>query len=778
MIDRKGVYKKLLFRVKFSLLIVVKLVFPIVFLFFVLNFLFPLKVNIDYSKVIYDREGRTVHTYLTEDDKWRIKAGLDEITPELRKAIILKEDKYFYYHPGINPFSLVRAVYKNIISNRRVSGASTISMQLARLLHPAARTYTNKVIEMFRALQLEWYYSKDEILQMYLNLVPYGGNIEGVKSASLLYFEQEPEALSLSQILALSVIPNKPTSLRPGKNNQKLVAFRNKWLNYFLEKGYYSELEIQTALAEPLIMQRHAAPDDLPHLSRRLANKIDDVEVFTTVNMEIQKDVELLCKNYIGRIRHRNIGNCAVLVLDNKTREAVAYVGSSDFYDLLSQGQVDGVQAVRSPGSTLKPFLYALVMDKGMVTPASILPDVPVDIGGWTPENYDEKFKGRVSVEEALSLSLNVPAVRLLDDLGLATFTKFLIASSCETIEQQQEDLGLSLILGGCGNTLEELTNMYAMLADGGNYKPIRYTVNQKEVTAQKLLSSGSVWMVGNILTMLQRPDLRMNFEKSKNLPKISWKTGTSYGRRDAWSIGFNTSYSVGVWVGNFAGNGVPDLNGAGYATPLLFEVFHLLDYYRKASQFDIPDDIDIRLVCQDSGLPPSDSCTNQISDYYIPGVSSNTKCDHLKEVYVNANEDISYCKSCLPAQGYKIKSYPNLAPEIIAYYEYEHIPYHSIPNHNPKCTRLFEEQGPEINSLTDGATYYLLRDESNRLKLSCLAQNDVSHLYWYIDDVFYKKVATGEELFFSPRSGRIKISCVDDKGRTSHIFVSVAYVG
>jgi penicillin-binding protein 1C len=776
---KEGLKQKLIFRIKVFTLSVLKISVLSFLLFLLLNYIFPFRFDVSYSKLILDDQGHVIHASLSDDDKWRMKVELDEITPSLQRTIILKEDKYFWYHPGVNPVSVFRAIYQNSKADKRVSGASTITMQLARLIKPAPRTYKNKLIEMFRALQLEFKYSKKEILQLYLNLVPYGGNIEGVKSAAILYYDQEPESLSLAQLLTLSVIPNKPTSLRPGNNDKALKEFRDQWLEYFREKGYYSNEMINDALEEPLGLYRRKAPFEIPHLSRRLVynNENQDV-IHTSISMDIQEEVEKLSYNYINRIRYRNITNAAVIVVENKSRKVKAYMGSADFFDPIYQGQVDGVKAVRSPGSTLKPFLYALAMDKGMVTPASILPDVPLNIAGWSPDNYDGKFYGPVSVKMALSQSLNVPAVRLLYDYGTEEFIDFLIDADCRKIEMQREKLGLSVILGGCGMSLEELSGLYASLANGGVYQKLDYLENsEKARDSVRLISKGSSWMVTNILTELLRPDLPQHYDRTKNLPGVAWKTGTSYGRRDAWSIGYNTEYTVGVWVGNFPGNGVPELNGAEFATPLLFDVFHVLQYYKERKWFKMPDEVDFRVVCKESGLPPTDSCTNLGEDFYIPGVSSNRKCDHLKEIFVRHDERISYCRSCLPEVGYKKKLYPNLIPELIAYYDKENIPYERIPEHNPECTRLFEESGPEINSLSDGGTYALIKGESSQLKLSCLGQNDIKEVYWYIDDVFLGKSKASDELFFQPSAGRLKITCTDDKGRSTSIFVFVEVI-
>ncbi|WP_317047571.1 transglycosylase domain-containing protein [Adhaeribacter pallidiroseus] len=336
-----------------------------------LNFWFPLRVQITYSPVITASDGSVINAFLSPDDKWRMQLQTHEINPLLKKAILLKEDRYFYYHPGVNPVALSRALVNNVIAGKTTSGASTITMQVARLLYPRQRTIPNKLKELFRALKLELNYSKDEILTLYLNLVPFGGNIEGIKAASVLYFQQSPQELSLAQAVTLTVIPNKPSSLRIGMKNDRIVSFRNKWLWYFAKQKAFPAKEIADAINEPLVAYRSEAPQIAPHFAYRLQKQFPNQAIIqTNLNRAIQEKVAQLAYNYQGTLRARNIRNASVLVINNQTKAVEAYLGSADFSDHEHGGQVDGVRANRSPGSTLKPLLYALAFDKGLITPA------------------------------------------------------------------------------------------------------------------------------------------------------------------------------------------------------------------------------------------------------------------------------------------------------------------------------------------------------------------------------------------------------------------------
>ncbi|HEY6063598.1 MAG TPA: penicillin-binding protein 1C, partial [Chitinophagaceae bacterium] len=520
-----------------------------------------------------------------------MKTELDEISPLLRKTIIAKEDRHFYSHPGVNPFAVIRAFFSNIFHMRRMSGASTITMQVAKMLEPSKRNIWSKFREMFRAFQLELKYSKKEILQMYLNLVPYGGNIEGVKAASLLYFKKNPDHLSLAEITALSIIPNKPGIMIPGKNNDFIVKERNRWLEKFAERKVFTKKEIEDALAEPLTATRGSVPHYIPQLSYKLKKQGGDI-IKTNINMNTQLKTEKLVEDYVRIQRLKNIKNAAVVIIDNKTHKVITYVGSSDFNDTTDGGQVNGADAVRQPGSTLKPLMYAMCFDEGLLTPKTVITDVAVNYAGYAPENYDEKYNGYVTIEYALEHSLNIPAVKSLRLLGHEKLIQKLSDCNFKQIQKDRRKLGLSLILGGCGTTLEELTGLFSAFANDGRYISPAYIQNDTSRSGrdgQILISPAANFMMTEILSKVNRPDFPLNWTATERMPKIAWKTGTSYGRKDAWSIGYNKNYTVGIWTGNFSGVGVADLSGANIATPLLFKIFNTIDYDSDEEWFTQP---------------------------------------------------------------------------------------------------------------------------------------------------------------------------------------------
>lgn len=771
--------------------------------FIAADLLLPLpKVSKGYSVVIYSKDNEIMHCFLSPDDKWRIRVETDEVSEELKRAILFREDKYFYYHPGINPVAVIRALINNTFKGRRTSGASTITMQLARLMKADDRNLKSKLRESFRALQLEWHYSKDEILQMYINHLPYGGNIEGVRSASMIYFGMQPLNLSAAQVAMLMVIPNNPNSLRP-ENYENLMQARNHWLQRLGEEGIFSADEITDALAEGFETTRNPLPRLAPHISLRIRadqqklinqtialsgdlNHPDRIQ--SSIDLRLQSEAELLLRNHIRTLRTLQITNGAVLVVDNKTGKMVAYAGSAGFGEDIYSGQVDGVQALRSPGSTLKPALYLYAFDQGYISPKTVITDVPVNFSGYRPENYDETYRGNVTVEQALALSLNVPAVKLMDQVGKENITTLLGNAGFKWIRQNAEKSGLSLILGGCGATLEELTALYTAFANGGRYIPLSYIQvksNKHELALSgftngkqqfQIGTSGSTYLLTEILTGLKRPDLPSEYRESANLPHIAWKTGTSYGRRDAWAIGYNAGYTVGVWIGNFDGSGVPELNGTDCAVPLLFSIFNLLPSSGD-TWFKPPADVDFRLVCSETGMVPDTFCHNRTMETYLPGISPAVRCNHLKPVFTNSDKTITYCSECLPSGGYRKSLYPNYAPELISYYESAGIPYTKIPDHNEACGVVESAAGPKITSLTDGAEYLIIAGRSQKLMLRSSNENGTTYVYWYLNKKMNSKSPANQPVYFTAQKGAYTITCVDDRGRSTTINIRVSVI-
>ena len=442
-----------------------------------------------------------------------------------------------------------------------------------------------------------------------------------------------------------------------------IVKERNRWLKKFAKNKVFTEKEIEDALAEPLTATRGTVPHYIPHLAYKLKKQEAASLIETNIDLNTQLKTEKLVEDYVRTTRLKNIKNADAIIIDNKTHQVITYVGSSGFYDTADGGQVNGVQAVRQPGSTLKPLLYAMCFDEGLSTPKTVMTDVAVNYEGYAPENFDKKFNGYVTIEYALEHSLNIPAIKSLKMLGYEKLIRKLSTCRFKQIQKDQRKLGLSMILGGCGTTLEELAGLFSVFANDGNYIPPAYLQRDTIVHKINVISPAANYMINDILSRINRPDFPLNWTATERMPKIAWKTGTSYGRRDAWSIGYNKNYTVAVWAGNFSGVGAVDLSGANIATPLLFKIFNSIDYDSDEEWFTQPADCDLRKVCSETGKVPSDHCTNLVSDYFIPLISSTKVCDNREEIMVSPDEKISYCRNCAPQSGYKKKWYKLIEP-------------------------------------------------------------------------------------------------------------------
>lgn len=536
--------------------------------------------NSRYSKVLYDKNKEILSAFINDDEQWHIRS--DDIPSRLKTAVIEYEDKNFYSHFGVDFLAILRALKNNILTDRR-SGASTISMQVVKLGSDNQRTYLNKIKEIIQSLALETKLTKDEILKLYLNNAPYGGNLVGFASAIRFYFDKNPKDLSWSEAAVLAVLPNSPGLISLEKNDDKLLLKRNALLKKLFLKGHMQEDIYKLSLLEPLPKfkpRRNLAP----HLAQELLNS-KQKELISSIDKSVQERFERKAKEYSIYLKQLGIQNLAILLLDTKTSKALAYVGSQDFYDT-HLGQINGVVAKRSAGSTLKPFLYALAIDDGLIAPKSILLDVPTFFSNFNPQNANKKHYGLVSAKESLRRSLNVPFVALLKDYGYDKFF-FKMKDFLNFEDEDYDKYGLSFILGTKEFSLEELTKLYLALGNYGMLGEISYKAQEQSPQKRQIFSQGSAYLTLEALNNLQRVGLE---QYNKNNKIISWKTGTSYGRKDAWAIGTSVNYTLGVWVGNFSGEANANLYGVSIAGDLFFELLSLLDNTNLA--FKKPDDL------------------------------------------------------------------------------------------------------------------------------------------------------------------------------------------
>lgn len=524
------------------------------------------------SSVIILAEDKTpLRAFADEKGVWRYPVSLEEVSPLYVEALLVYEDRWFYKHPGVNPWALIRAAWQWLRHGRVISGGSTLTMQVARLLVPHEKSVVGKSRQIFRALQLEWHYSKRDILTMYLNLAPFGGPIEGVQTASYAYLHKPAVQLSHAEAALLAVLPQAPSRLRPDRHHERAMLYRNKVLRRLLQQKKWSAQTVEEALEEPVYAARFRQPFYAPLFAERMKTRAREQHkdrLQTGLDLNMQLSVRHILRRYMAGLPDR--GSAAVLVMDNQTGLVRAYAGSVDYYAEQRDGNVDLVQAVRSPGSLLKPFLYGIALDEGLIHSGSLLSDAPLQIDDYAPRNFMRRYQGAVTAREALQLSLNVPAVDLLQRVSPERFMARLRHAGLPLQLPEAAKPNLSIILGGVGTRLDDLVRGFSALAREGQTIRPRYQV-QEPVEQRRLLSPEAAWVTQAILRGIPEPG------QVDNRLGIAWKTGTSFGFRDAWAVGVTADYTVGVWTGRPDGTPVPGRYGAKVAGPVLFDVFRSL---------------------------------------------------------------------------------------------------------------------------------------------------------------------------------------------------------
>jgi penicillin-binding protein 1C len=561
----------------------------------------PLERLASVSTLVLDRDGRVLRAYTTREGAWRLPADLTQIDPRFLRFLLAYEDQRFRTHPGVDALAAARAGWQAIGHGRIVSGASTLTMQLARLMEPNARTLSAKLSEMGRALQIERRLSKDEILGAYLTFAPYGGNLEGVRAASLAYFGKEPARLTDAEAALLVALPQAPETVRPGRFPQAARNARDKVLRLMRERGAIDERALATALTEPVPQARREFPLSAPHLADRLVREQPEARVIrTSIDDDLQRALLEIVRRYQSHLEPS--ATIAVLAVENDRRKVRAYVGSSDFFADRRFGQNDMVTAIRSPGSALKPFIYGMAFDELAAHPETMMPDVALRFGDYTPKNFDGHFRGQISAREALQASLNIPAVALLDRVGPLRFVQRLAESGVPLAFPTEAKLpGLPVALGGVGISLEGLVTLFADLADEGNAAPLNFGMAEQASTLDPLMSAKSAYYVTKILLDTPPPPSFLAAGNRRNAQPVAYKTGTSFGFRDAWAIGYTGDYTIGVWVGRPDGSFSAGRMGRDSAAPILFEAFDLLPQGPSALPAQVPADV---IVADNAHLP------------------------------------------------------------------------------------------------------------------------------------------------------------------------------
>lgn len=724
------------------------------------------------ATVVTDHEGVPLRIFLPPDEQFRIPVTLSEVAPVFLKTLIASEDRWFHSHPGVNPFAIGRALWANLRHSRIVSGASTITMQIARLAEPKPRTLWAKGQELFRALQLERRFTKNELLELYVNLTPYGDNIEGIGAASTVYFDKTPQQLSLGEVALLAVLPRAPNAYNPVRNPHTALAVRNRTLAQLQRSGVFTAAEITGARQHPVKVPTWQPPFVAPHFSQIVIDRFSrEPQIVTTLDRRVQQIAETQVATRIAGLRERGIGSAAVVVIENDSRSVRALVGSPDFFAIATQGQVNAATARRSPGSTLKPFLYAMAMDLGLILPDTYLLDVPTDFAGYVPENYDGQYSGLVTVREALVRSLNAPAVRLLAQIGLPTFHTLLQRGGLATLDRPATTYGLPLILGSGEVTLLDLTNLYATLAAGGMHQPIRITTNPSGNSAshEHLFSPESAHLVTRTLTGLQRPDLPRAWHLTREVPVVAWKTGTSYGHRDAWSLGFSARYTIGVWVGNVNGRGQKGLSGAEHAAPLLFDLFRVIE--GGTAQLPRPENLqlgEVRICAHSHELagpycPLTDAVTS------LSGRSKLSFCSYHRRIFVDSETGERLAGACLAQRPHRATVITTYPAELLAWRQAQGLPVPSFPPLHSLCSDIPANEPLKIVSPNATTPYHLRRDtphEYQQIALRVEGGASARYLYWYEDGALIRTGSPETKLLLPLRLGTHRLVVVDNTGR------------
>jgi len=735
------------------------------------------------SVAVYDDRGRLLRLTLASDERYRLWVPLKEMSPQLVNAVLLREDRWYYWHPGVNPYGLARGFWVTYVRHRHPQGGSTIAMQLARLLWPLnTRTPLGKLEQIARAAELELFYSKREILEAYLNDAPYGRNVEGAGAASVIYFDKPVAALTLPEALTLAVIPQDPTNrLAAARSASGIITLRltasrdrlfARWIWVHPEDAALKPLFALPMTIRPL----SALPFEAPHAveqvleAQRIAGGTSGLRVSTTLDLDLQHILERQIAAYVARNGSSGIHNASAILIDTRDMGVRALIGSANYFDRVLLGQVNGTLARRSPGSTLKPFIYALGFDQGILHPQTVLRDVPTSFGPYTPENFDGRFLGPITATDALNRSRNIPAVWIASQLHAPDLYQFLQSAGIGHLASEQH-YGLALVLGGGEVSMQELAGLYAMLANRGVLKPLRFRADEPQSVGTRLVSAEASFMVMDMLRQHVRPD-----ESSGAQPQqtpIYWKTGTSWAFRDAWTAGSFGPYVLVVWVGNFDGTGNPAFVGVDAAAPLFFQIVDNVEAERPGLSEPLqsrPSNLSRVEICLASGELPNRWCPQKGMTWFIPGKSPIRVSNVHRPVTM---DDATGLPACPPYAGKHVHEeifefWPSDLEQLFAE---AGIPRRRPPQ-NPACANAGapEGDGPRILSPLRGSAYAmrLTQLDRNRIAFNATADADARALYWFVDDTYIGHSVPGEALYWQPSAaGDYRVRAVDDRGRS-----------
>lgn len=744
-----------------------------------------------YSTVIESQDGQLLYATVADDGQWRFPPA-SQIPHKYFICTMLFEDKRFLSHPGVDPIAMGRALWDNITHGEIKSGGSTITMQVIRLYRKQRnRTILEKLIEIFLALRLECQYTKHEIFTMYMNNAPFGSNVVGIEAAAWRYFGVPVSELTWAQAATLAVLPNAPSLIFPGKNQQLLKQKRNKLLRQLLNFKYIDKITYDISIAEDIPTQPEKMPQKTLHLfNRTVKDKLRGQKIITTVLSDLQNKVQEIIETYSQRYAANAIYNAAAIVIDVQSGHIIAYAGNTLNYQH-PDFQSDMISALRSPGSTLKPLLYYAMLNSGMLTPDALVPDIPIFIDGFYPQNVHHGYDGAVKASDALARSLNVPAVIMLKRFGVGRFHYFLKQCGISTITKHPSYYGLALILGGCEVRLDELTAVYAAMAhtlnqynskqknNKHNQYQVSLYVNQKNQPQRfsALNDAGSIWYTLEAMKKAQRPDLEQFWQFFSSSYPIAWKTGTSYGNRDAWAIGVTPQYAVGVWVGNSSGYGRPGLTGINYAAPIMFEIFQILpcdrSWFQKpvSTLFAMP-------VCPESGFRVSEHCNDTIWIMAPRQCLQSLQCPYHKTLYLDSTKKYQVFQNCYEGKIH-CERWFSLPPAMEQYYLQRHQHYKTLPPVHPQCLSVPETIDFDIIYPIPGSVIRrisVFHGHPKPVIFRAAHKQTNAILFWHINEQYYgQTTGTQHQLSVQLDTGHYVLTVTDETGKYRQIEFSIA---
>jgi penicillin-binding protein 1C len=737
------------------------------------------------STVVEASDGSLLGARIADDGQWRFP-GPEKVPDKFEKALLTFEDKWFYYHPGINPVAIIRAFKDNVRAGEVVSGGSTVTMQVARISRGnRPRTYKEKIIEIFSALKLELFRSKRKILGMYASNAPFGGNTVGLETAAWRYTGKSPDDITWAEAATLAILPNSPSLIFPGKNQDLLLKRRNTLLRKLYERKYIDSVTLVLAVDEPLMAEPKPLPSLANHLTDYYYKSAKGTITLTTISAGLQERATAVLNEHMKELEQNFIYNSCCMIVEVETGNVLAYVGNSTLEDAhLHGGDVDIIRSLRSTGSILKPILYAGMQQSGDILPNSLVPDIPTRFPGFSPKNFDHTFSGAVSASTALSQSLNIPAVKMLQKYNPARFLELLHRTGFTSFDKTADYYGLSLILGGGEASLWELTGVYASLSRvlNNNLKGFVYSTTDyhppvlvaslpdsvRQPDREPPLSASAIWLTYEALLKVNRPETESGWQYFSSSAGLAWKTGTSFGFRDAWAIGTTPRYVVGVWAGNATGEGRPGLTGISAAAPLMFDLVNLL---QNGPWFEIPDrDLTMISVCRESGFRAGRDCKETIDiPANLNGLRSDI-CPYHTMVHLNKERTRQVSTKCYAPEDIVNEAWFILPPAMEYFYRKNHAEYRPLPQVAEGCTTDKNIPVMEFIYPTAGIKIFIPRDNTGelaRVVAEIVHRIPAKTVYWHLDDRYLKATRMIHQIDIYASPGNHVLTAVDEDGNS-----------